>query len=846
LGSSSLRWRDVYLLGNLNIGQAPWTLLTGGIVGGYNLELCSTWDIFSVNVDTDSNVADAGFRVYRAGSLIARLANDLNEFYRDVKIGDAYKLLWSDVNLYRAAADVLKTDDSLEIGVGKILKGNALSITQRLPNLALWAYVSITAGSLGNGGATSDLPDGAWYIETFPSSMTVDLGRVVYQIRCVSFGTLWRGDYRHIPKDYVIEYSTDGTTWYTLASVTDNTDPFVAHLGFFDARYIRLTVYSPQSGQTSACVANFEVYGEGQGGFDEKIGSQRLYIRTDLIPTLDNSFDLGNASFGWRDIHLKRYLLFDPDVSLYRSDVDVLATDDNLAFLSGQPYIRFLNTENATNRYIYNWMNRMAFTFPDAACDGLWIEDAVGSAKLQFSRTGVITFSPDVNLYRSAADVLKTDDAFEILGPLIAANKLGNTFYDEFDYPDQTGVPRFVIENQAGSITAKIESGEVSLEGAAGADAGWVYLASQIYSDFELRAKLTPKSTGIQDCNFIFRRTDANNMYIAGFETWEADNTVVIGKRTAGTWIQLASTPFTVTQDQTYNFRIVCVGSRIEVWIDGNLILTATDSDHTKGNVGFEIDAFYSGNYVHAHFDDLRVIPIVNVGAFTDKGLTIGADVNLYRSAADVLKTDDSFDALALRISGTEVITSGRVLQNIASVAQNLVPDADVTRNLGSSTRLWSNVYTDYGNIGRLNVTGVVISHLLPSPTDTYYIGTPTYYYYQVFSDLVRYKSIASFACAKELSGLPVPPRFKTVEEAERFLRHETTKEWLHIKYGKKEGTIVCTCGKEVREPCPEHREEWEDKYMLKTGDMIIANSILIIHLLDRIEWLEAKIQKND
>jgi hypothetical protein len=282
------------------------------------------------------------------------------------------------------------------------------------------------------------------------------------------------------------------------------------------------------------------------------------------------------------------------------------------------------------------------------------------------------------------------------------------------------------------------------------------------------------------------------------------------------------------------------------VWIDGNLILKATDSDHTKGNVGFEIDAFYSGNYVHAHFDDLRVIPIVNVGAFTDKGLTIGADVNLYRSAADVLKTDDSFDALALRISGTEVITSGRVLQNIASVAQNLVPDADVTRNLGSSTRLWSNVYTDYGNIGRLNVTGVVISHLLPSPTDTYYIGTPTYYYYQVFSDLVRYKSIASFACAKELSGLPVPPRFKTVEEAERFLRHETTKEWLHIKYGKKEGTIVCTCGKEVREPCPEHREEWEDKYMLKTGDMIIANSILIIHLLDRIEWLEAKIQKND
>jgi hypothetical protein len=40
-------------------------------------------------------------------------------------------------------------------------------------------------------------------------------------------------------------------------------------------------------------------------------------------------------------------------------------------------------------------------------------------------------------------------------------------------------------------------------------------------------------------------------------------------------------------------------------------------------------------------------------------------DVNLYRYAADVLKTGDNFDALALRISGTEVISSGRILYNV-------------------------------------------------------------------------------------------------------------------------------------------------------------------------------------
>ena len=48
-------------------------------------------------------------------------------------------------------------------------------------------------------------------------------------------------------------------------------------------------------------------------------------------------------------------------------------------------------------------------------------------------------------------------------------------------------------------------------------------------------------------------------------------------------------------------------------------------------------------------------------------------------------------DIGSLRISGTEVLTNGRVLQNIASIAQNLLPDADNSRDLGSSTYRWKN-----------------------------------------------------------------------------------------------------------------------------------------------------------
>ena len=73
--------------------------------------------------------------------------------------------------------------------------------------------------------------------------------------------------------------------------------------------------------------------------------------------------------------------------------------------------------------------------------------------------------------------------------------------------------------------------------------------------------------------------------------------------------------------------------------------------------------------------------------------LNIGADVNLYRSAADVLKTDDNLDALALRIGGIEVITSTRKLDNIANLATNLIPDSNTLFKIGQSGTSLSAVY---------------------------------------------------------------------------------------------------------------------------------------------------------
>jgi hypothetical protein len=64
----------------------------------------------------------------------------------------------------------------------------------------------------------------------------------------------------------------------------------------------------------------------------------------------------------------------------------------------------------------------------------------------------------------------------------------------------------------------------------------------------------------------------------------------------------------------------------------------------------------------------------------------------------------------SLQIAGTTVIDSNRKLQNIASIIQTLLPDADNTYDLGSSTYRWRNlILAGYGNLGSLRIGGTEV-----------------------------------------------------------------------------------------------------------------------------------------
>ena len=62
----------------------------------------------------------------------------------------------------------------------------------------------------------------------------------------------------------------------------------------------------------------------------------------------------------------------------------------------------------------------------------------------------------------------------------------------------------------------------------------------------------------------------------------------------------------------------------------------------------------------------------------------------------------------SLQIGGTEVIDASRILKNIASVAQNLLPNADNSYDLGSSSKRWKNGYfAGLLDIGELSFNGL-------------------------------------------------------------------------------------------------------------------------------------------
>lgn len=148
------------------------------------------------------------------------------------------------------------------------------------------------------------------------------------------------------------------------------------------------------------------------------------------------------------------------------------------------------------------------------------------------------------------------------------------------------------------------------------------------FSNFAYEADISFKD-GINSDNagLIFRVTNpsvgADNLqgYYAGIT---ANNLVQLGKMN-NNWKELASAPFTVQQNKVYRMKVEAKGSNVDIYIDGNRVLSAVDSTFTQGSIG--VRSFWT----NATYDNLKV---------TDQGIRAVESISLKQGALS-LKVDE-------------------------------------------------------------------------------------------------------------------------------------------------------------------------------------------------------------
>jgi hypothetical protein len=141
----------------------------------------------------------------------------------------------------------------------------------------------------------------------------------------------------------------------------------------------------------------------------------------------------------------------------------------------------------------------------------------------------------------------------------------------------------------------------------------------------------------------------------------------------------------------------------------------------------------------------------------------------------------------------------------------------------------------------------------MPTTSNSGYVGSTSSYWYVVAAGSVWYKGIGSFGCALELSDQPISDpehpwiKYRNVSEARKFVSHEMSKEWKHTpSVTQKDGSVKMkcpVCGGLSEDFCPQHQEEMEEQYTIKTGDLIYALSHLVLDLSERVQVLEGKLK---
>jgi hypothetical protein len=117
-----------------------------------------------------------------------------------------------------------------------------------------------------------------------------------------------------------------------------------------------------------------------------------------------------------------------------------------------------------------------------------------------------------------------------------------------------------------------------------------------------VQARVTPRAfstAGDPWFGLMARYTDASNyLYLAVRKS----NTLQLRKLVNGSIVALGSAPFTVAANTAYTLRLEAVGTALRAYVNGRLVLEATDPHRSNGRVGLV------GYRTAADYDDIRAV----------------------------------------------------------------------------------------------------------------------------------------------------------------------------------------------------------------------------------------------
>ncbi len=393
--------------------------------------------------------------------------------------------------------------------------------------------------------------------------------------------------------------------------------------------YIELTSESPSIaiGSITLTLSRNATSGKLQGLTSSSVAAKNIVFSGTAEVIANNLSAAGTTSLA-----LQGGITLGADTNLYRSAADTLKTDDN--FVAG---------------------NGLTVAAGSLNHFGTFLNLSAANPVINFGATS------DTNLYRSAANELKTDDTFSAAGYKVGATAGATTACAGGQFLQNQVVTGGITTG--GTCAAASGGGTTTLQGAYDNDATGV---ADIVTTSAAKTVLVKAGTGF-DSTSLFNVQNAGGTSVFNVDT--TNGKIIVGSNSPQSNALISavqagnSLEFGHANPAGYHSTLGAEAGTGRPFLGFSAEAGSTANTYrTRGIAGSVVQGNLAGGVAFgtlaANADNQalsKTLELTSTGA-----LQFGAagDTNLYRSAADTLKTDDSFKVGVLSVTGTPTLTT--------------------------------------------------------------------------------------------------------------------------------------------------------------------------------------------